>query len=220
MSNRDFVLAVLSAPRTWPAWFLIQIQVLDQLSPPPKGLRLLYLKQPGSPTLHDITLFHFLHGAYHYLKLLIFSPCLFSEPSSPNVNMRKAAILSVFFMDVSATPGSEQVLSVLNKHSARRHTHLQRAGATYVIPRRHREMTDCPHSISHRPRQFLPGSPCPGLICSSIYSRALTSPGLPVSSPEAVGTLFSEPSAPPTEGFHSTGREGACQSLLSVNVPA
>lgn len=79
-SNRAFVLAILSAPRTWAACLLVQIQVLDQLSPLSKGLLWLpYLKQPGSPILDDITLFHFLHGAYHYLKLFIF----FSEPSSP-----------------------------------------------------------------------------------------------------------------------------------------
>lgn len=173
LPTRASVLAVPSAPTCWPAWLLVKIQVLDQLSPFPRTFfRPPYLRQPGSPSPDHTALFHLLHGAHRSLNFFFFSFCFLKPFSHSDVNSRRARIPFVWFIDVPVTPGSEQVLSDQSRTHTPTHSH--RAVATYVTLDRYREMTGRTHSTSHHARRSCStGAPCPGLSCSSVTGAVI-----------------------------------------------
>lgn len=97
------------------------------------------------------------------------------------------------------------------------HTHLHRAAAAYVIPDSYRELTGHTRSTSQHARRSS-GSPTPW---AQLSQRPSSRPELDSRSPEAMGTLLSEPGTAPAQGSHSAlGREPGCHTPASVSGAA
>lgn len=169
------------------------------LSPPPRPSPTYLSKSARQPPLGHTVLLPLPRGAHRCLKLLLFFP-LFPEPSSPlrcQLQKRKDPVCLVRWCSCS-----EQVLSKVAESTAHTHfdTELQLPTAL---------------AASHTtPAAAASWEPTPWANLLLVHCRPQPALNFTPSSPEAVGTLLSEPSVShPSSGFSLHSGEGSWPPL-------